>query len=183
MLLGVTGSISAAHTPTQVLALRQLFGAEVRVVLTPAATQFVAPRALAVMSGAEVLGVEARPVTSPAVDHVEVASWADLLLVLPATADFLARTAAGTAPDLLGAAVLAAACPVVVVPSMNHVMWRKPVVQRNADQLRADGIGVVPPVHGVALADGSSGEGATPPLTEVLRWVAAWSREREAVSA
>jgi phosphopantothenoylcysteine decarboxylase/phosphopantothenate--cysteine ligase len=109
---------------------------------------------------------------------MELAGWAELVLVLPATADVLARTAAGLAPDLLGTVLLATAAPTVFVPAMNPVMWAKPAVQRAVAQLRADGCGVVPPGPGRAAADGTVGTASMPPLPEVLEWTERWLTER-----
>jgi phosphopantothenoylcysteine decarboxylase/phosphopantothenate--cysteine ligase len=177
ILLGVTGSIAAAHAPALVVALQRICGHEVRCVVTAAATEFVTVTSLAISSRHPVL-TDQRDATSPTVDHMDVTRWADLVLVMPATADFLGRTAAGLAPDLVGTCLLAAECPVVVVPSMNPAMWSKPVVQRNCATLRADGIGVVPPGLGFSAHDGTLGEGSMPPLPAVLNWIDGWTSDR-----
>lgn len=177
ILLGVTGSVSATHASAMVVALQRICGHQVRCVVTAAATQFVTPTSLAIASGNPVL-TDHRDPNSPTVDHMEAARWADLLLVMPATADFLGRTAGGLAPDLLGTCLLAAECPVVLVPSMNPAMWAKPAVRRNCATLRADGIGVVSPGLGFSAHDGTLGEGSMPPLPAVLTWIDGWTAER-----
>jgi phosphopantothenoylcysteine decarboxylase/phosphopantothenate--cysteine ligase len=177
VLLGITGSIAAAHSPGVVIALRQICGLEVQCVLTAAAGRFVTTTSLAVTSGRPVL-TDDHDTAAPVVDHMAATRWADLVLVMPATADFLGRTAQGLAPDLLGTCLLAADCPVVVVPSMNPAMWAKPVVQRNCATLRSDGIGVVPPGLGFSAHDGTLGEGSMPILPRVLAWIESWATER-----
>ena len=179
ILLGVTGSIAAAHAPAMVVALQRICGHDVRCVVTGAATQFVTVTSLAISSRNPVL-TDQRDTNSATVDHMDATRWADLVLVMPATADFLGRTAAGLAPDLLGTCLLAAECPVVVVPSMNPAMWSKPAVQRSCATLRADGIGVVPPGLGFSAHDGTLGEGSMPPLPAVLNWIDGWTAERGA---
>jgi phosphopantothenoylcysteine decarboxylase/phosphopantothenate--cysteine ligase len=179
ILLGITGSIAAAHAPAMVVALQRICGHEVRCVVTDAATRFVTVTSLAISSGHPVL-TDHRDATSPTVDHMDAARWADLVLVMPATADFLGRTATGLAPDVLGTCLLAAECPVVMVPSMNPAMWAKPAVQRNCATLRGDGIGVVPPGLGFSAHDGTLGEGSMPPLPAVLNWIDSWTAERGA---
>ncbi|GAB3960493.1 hypothetical protein GCM10027614_82550 [Micromonospora vulcania] len=97
------------------------------------------------------------------VPHLALTAWADLVLVLPATANTLAKAALGIADNLVGTCVLAATAPVVLVPSMNAAMWQRPAVQRNVAQLRADGYGVVPPVPVLALSTGTlAGRGCRP---------------------
>jgi phosphopantothenoylcysteine synthetase/decarboxylase len=92
--------------------------------------------------------------------HVELATWADVILVVPATANFLGKVANGIADDLLTTTLLAASCPVVIVPVTNTAMWSKPAVQRNVAQLREDGYEVVEPKEGVSLADGRAEAGS-----------------------
>lgn len=176
VLLGVTGSLAAAAMPQAVAALRLAGGADVRVVTTPAAASFVTSTALAAAAGRPVVCDGATDGLT--VSHVELAGWADLVLVMPATANVLAQAALGLAPDLLTTVLLAAACPVVMVPSMNAAMWSKPAVQRNVATLRADGIGVVDPVAGLSLGDSTVGPGAMPPLADVLDQAAPLLRAR-----
>lgn len=174
VLLGVTGSIAAADTPAIVLALRQMCGIEIRAVMSTAASSFVTPKALAVATGHRVVTEESFRAATPDVDHVELTRWADLVLILPATADVLGKAAHGLAPDALTTCVLAAGCPVVFVPSMNSTMWGKPAVQRNVETLRADGYGVIPPAKGFSIANGTVQEGAMPLLPDILAWIVRW---------
>lgn len=172
VLLGVSGSIAAASLPQCAMLLRHVLHLEVRAVLTRHAATMVAPRALAVATGHPVLIGDERQdgANDPAVHHLDATRWADLLLVMPATANLLGKAAGGIADDALTTCILAAACPVVFVPAMNDAMWRKPVVRRNIASLQADGYGVVPPAVGLAAVDGQPGEGAMPDIMAVLRW-------------
>src|SRR4249919_2125875 len=143
ILIGVAGSIAAVTVPQSILWLRHELGIEVRVVMTRQAATMVTPRAVAVASGAPVALDDAPDHNDPAVPHMHLTRWADLMLVVPASANLLAKAAHGIADDLLTTCIVAASCPVVFVPGMNEVMWRKPAVQRNVATLEADGYGVV----------------------------------------
>ena len=170
ILLGITGSVAASIMPQQVAALRLGLHAEVRVVLTAAAGRFATPAALAAASGGPVYADDATH--GLPVPHVDLTSWAQILLIMPATANTIGQIALGLAPGLLTTCALAATCPVAVVPSMNAAMWGSPAVQRNVATLRADGRYVVDPVAGVSLGEGGVGVGAMPMLTDVLAQIA-----------
>jgi len=147
ILLGVTGGIAAYKSPELVRRLREA-GAQVRVVLTAAGSAFITPLTLQAVSGQpvhqELLSAEAES----GMGHIELARWADLILIAPCTADFMARLAQGLAGDLLGACCLAARVPIAVAPAMNAGMWDAPATQRNLGQLRADGVQVLGPASG-----------------------------------
>ncbi len=147
MLLGVAGGI-AAYKSAELLRRLQQAGAEVRVAMTAAATGFVAPLTFQALSGHPVHLDLLDPAAEAAMGHIELARWADVILVAPASADFLARLVHGEAPDLLAATCLASRCPVAVAPAMNQGMWGKPVTAENLDQLRARGIRVFGPASG-----------------------------------
>ena len=184
ILIGIAGSIAAALTvPQTIMWLRGGLDAEIRTIMTRQATTLVTPRAIAVASGHPVALDPDGPPNDPLVPHIELTRWADLFLVLPATADILGKAAQGIADTLLSTCILAAACPVVFVPCMNGQMWRKPVVQRNVATLQADGYGVIPPVEGVALADGQPTVGAMPDLDSILDWVGRFLRQSAAEHA
>jgi phosphopantothenoylcysteine decarboxylase/phosphopantothenate--cysteine ligase len=180
ILVGVTGSVAAMHMPAIVSAMRALWSVEITVVMTRAAEQFVTPKALAICSRRPVARDADRPSAEPGVDHIELTRWADLMLVMPATADLIGKVANGLAPDLLTTCVLAATVPVALAPSMNEAMWAKPAVQRNAARLRADGYGVIPPATGVAAADGAVADGAMAPLPVAEAWLRRWLAPRSA---
>ncbi len=156
VLLGVTGGIAAFKTPLLVRALVKA-GAEVQVVMTRAAHDFVTPLTLSTVSG--------RPVLTELIsgegtwnDHVHLARWADVMLVAPATANTLGKMAHGLCDDLLLACYLSATCPVFVVPAMDLEMFRDAGTQTNLNTLRHRGVRTIGPDSG-ELASGLSGEG------------------------
>jgi phosphopantothenoylcysteine decarboxylase / phosphopantothenate---cysteine ligase len=157
ILLGISGGIAAYKTPELVRRLRDT-GAEVQVVMTENAHRFVAAVALQAVSGRPVRDDLWDEQAEAAMGHIELARWADLLLVAPASADTLSRLAAGRADDLLTTLRLATRAPLVVAPAMNHVMWAHPATQRNLATLVADGAEVLGPDHG-AQACGEFGPG------------------------
>jgi phosphopantothenoylcysteine synthetase/decarboxylase len=168
IVVGIAGSIGAIDAPQSILWLRHVYGAEVRAIMTRQATTMVTPRAIAVTSGHPVVVDGEESLSDPAVSHIDLTRWADLFLVLPATANILGKAAQGIADDLLSTCIIASACPVVFVPGMNVQMWRKPAVQRNVATLQADGYGVVPPIKGLAAADGQSTGCVMPEIDVVL---------------
>ncbi len=147
ILLGVTGGIAAYKSPDVVRRLRER-GAEVQVVMTAGAREFVTPMTFQAVSGREVRAELWDPAGEAAMSHIELARWADLVLVAPATADFLARLATGQANDLLTTLCLASAAPIMVAPAMNRQMWAHPATQSNIATLRARGVRVVGPGAG-----------------------------------
>ena len=178
VLIGVAGSIASVTVPQSILWLRHELGIEVRVVMTRQATSMVTPRAIAVAAGTAVAIDDTTDFNDPAVKHMDLTRWADLMLVLPASANLLAKAAHGIADDLLTTCIIAASCPVVFVPGMNELMWRKPAVQRNVATLQEDGYGIVMPVEGLAVADGKPTVGAMPEIDAILEWVTTFLQER-----
>ncbi len=130
ILLGITGGIAAYKTPALVRQLTSQ-GAEVQVVMTHGAAHFVTATTLQAVSGRPVRSDLWDSAAEAAMGHIELARWADCILIAPATAHTLARLAHGLADDLLTAMSLAATCPIVVAPAMNHMMWKHPATQRN----------------------------------------------------
>ncbi len=148
ILLGVTGGIAAYKSADLARRLRDA-GAEVRVVMTRAATDFITPLTLQTVSGRPV-HIEMVGGNSPtAMEHIELARWADAVLVAPASADFLARLAQGRADDLLAAVCLATAAPLAVAPAMNQQMWLNPATQSNLLALRRRAVRVFGPAEGL----------------------------------
>src|SRR6185436_11133574 len=134
IILGVTGGI-AAYKAAELCRLLVKAGATVRVVMTEAATRFIAPLTLQTLSGAPVALDLFDPASEAEIGHIKLADEADLLVVAPATADFIARMAAGMADDLLASVVLATRAPVLLAPAMNVNMWTNPVTQANLTRL------------------------------------------------
>lgn len=148
LVLGVTGSIAAYKSAELVRRLREA-GAEVRCIMTEGAAAFITPLTLQALSGQRVHRHLLDPDAEAAMGHIELARWADAVLVAPASADFLARLAQGRADDLLGAVCLATTAPIAVAPAMNAEMWRHPAVQENVETLRRRGVQVFGPAEGV----------------------------------
>ena len=134
IVLGVTGGI-AAYKAAELCRLLVKTGAEVRVVMTAAACQFITPLTLQTLSGHEVARDTFAPVSEGGIGHIELASRADLVVIAPATADAIARFAAGMADDLLAAVVLATRAPVLLAPAMNTNMWKNPITHENLQRL------------------------------------------------
>jgi phosphopantothenoylcysteine decarboxylase/phosphopantothenate--cysteine ligase len=157
ILLGVTGGIAAYKSPDIVRRLSDR-GAEVQVVMTAGAREFVAPLTFQAVSGREVRSDLWDESAERAMSHIELARWADLVLIAPATADFLAQLAHGMADNLLNTICLATGAPLAVAPAMNRLMWANPATQANVAQLRARGVHVLGPDSG-SQACGETGEG------------------------
>lgn len=157
ILLAICGGI-AAYKAAELVRLLRKDGAEVRVVLTAAAAQFVTPLTLQALSGQPVHTALLDAGQEQAMGHIHLARWADLLLVAPATADMLGKFAGGLADDLLSTLYLAAECPVLAAPAMNQAMWRKAATQRNVARLLADGVLLLGPEAG-EQACGETGPG------------------------
>jgi phosphopantothenoylcysteine decarboxylase/phosphopantothenate--cysteine ligase len=162
ILLGVTGGIAAYKSPDLVRRLRE-HGAEVQVVMTPSAEKMVSATVFQAVSGREVRGDLWDEQAEAAMGHIELARWADLVLVAPATANTMAQLATGTATGLLTTLCLATEAPLVLVPAMNQAMWRHPATQHNRGILAQRGVRFVGPVEGEqACGDVGPGRMAEP---------------------
>jgi phosphopantothenoylcysteine decarboxylase/phosphopantothenate--cysteine ligase len=139
ILLGVTGGIAAYKSADLVRRLREA-GAEVQVAMTPAASAFVTPLTFQAVSGRSVRTELLDPHAEAGMGHIELARWAHLILIAPATADFLARLAHGMANDLLSTLCLATDQPVAVAPAMNRLMWQNAATQDNCRLLARRGV-------------------------------------------
>lgn len=157
VLLGVSGGIAAYKACEVVRRLRDA-GAEVRVVMTAAAERFVSALTFQALSGQPVRSGLWDEAAEMGMGHLELARWADAVLVAPASADTLAKLAHGLADDLLSTLCLAATAPLAVAPAMNHRMWLHPATQANVATLRQRGVAVLGPANG-PLAEGESGPG------------------------
>lgn len=157
ILLGVTGGIAAYKSAELIRRLRDA-GAEVQVVMTPAAREFITPLTLQALSGNPVHTDLLDPAAEAAMGHIELARWADLVLISPASADTLARLAQGIANDLLTTLWLAAAGKKAVAPAMNQQMWADAATQDNLALLRQRGVAVFGPGSG-SQACGDIGAG------------------------
>jgi phosphopantothenoylcysteine decarboxylase / phosphopantothenate---cysteine ligase len=157
ILLGVTGGIAAYKSADLVRRLLER-GSEVQVVMTAAAREFVGPLTFQALSGRPVRTELWDAAAEAAMGHIELARWAQLVLVAPASADFLARLAGGHANDLLATLCLATEAPIAVAPAMNRIMWAHPATATNVATLRTRGVHVLGPAEG-EQACGEVGEG------------------------
>ncbi len=157
ILLGVTGGIAAYKSADLVRRLRER-GAEVQVAMTHAAREFVGPITFQALSGRPVRLDLWDSAAEAAMGHIELARWAELVLIAPASADFLARLAGGKADDLLATLCLATEAPIAVAPAMNRIMWSNAATAANVALLRHRGVHVLGPAEG-AQACGEVGEG------------------------
>jgi phosphopantothenoylcysteine decarboxylase/phosphopantothenate--cysteine ligase len=157
ILLGICGGIAAYKTPELVRRLRDR-GADVQIVMTASAHEFVTATALSAVAGRPVRDNLWDKEAEASMSHIELARWADAVLIAPATAEIMARLASGAAGDLLTTLVLATEAPVAIAPAMNHVMWSNPAVQANRAVLEDRGVAVLGPGSG-SQACGESGAG------------------------
>ena len=166
IVLGVTGSIAAFKAAELASDLRKR-GHDVRVILTAAAQRFVTPLTFRTLTGNPVHADLWSEGEETKAEHLAAIEDAHLLVVAPATADFLARAGGGFASDTLTATVLAAHCPILVAPAMNYRMWENRIVQRNVATLREFGFEFVDPEEGW-LAEGYSGVGRLASVENLL---------------
>ncbi len=173
--LGVTGGV-AAYKAAELVRRLQQERLEVQVVMTRSAREFITPLTFAALTGQKVItemfgeGAQAPANVESAIEHIAVAQRIDLLVIAPATADILAKLAAGIADDFLTTLYLATKAPVVVAPAMNVNMWEHPVTQENLAKLRAHGLHVVEPDEGY-LACGMTGPGRLASIESIARTV------------
>jgi phosphopantothenoylcysteine decarboxylase / phosphopantothenate---cysteine ligase len=147
ILLGITGGIAAYKSPDLVRRLRER-GAEVQVVMTAAAREFVTPMTFQAVSGRDVRTELWDAAAEAAMGHIELARWASAVLIAPASAGFIARLATGQADDLLTTLCLATDARIAIAPAMNRLMWANPATRANVETLRARGIVVLGPGEG-----------------------------------
>ena len=148
ILLGISGGI-AAYKSAELVRLLTKAGAEVRVCMTAGACEFITPLTLQALSGNPVHTTLLDPAAEAGMGHIELARWADHILIAPATADLIARLAAGMADDLLTTLCLASAAPLSLAPAMNQQMWKHPATQHNIQLLQARGVRLLGPDQGV----------------------------------
>ena len=167
--LGVTGGIAVYKAVDLVSRLRKQ-GAEVRVIMTEHAQQFVTPLTFKEISGNKVAVSMWDSNQEFNVEHISLANWADAFVVAPATANILAKMANGIADDLLSTTLLAAQAPIIVCPAMNTGMYQNPITQENIAKLEAHGVTVMPPAVGY-LACGVSGPGRLPEPQQIVEFI------------
>lgn len=170
ILLGVTGGIAAYKTADLASKLVQA-GAQVTVVMTRHAAKFIGATTFEALTGRHVYRHQFRPQEHPRGEHIGLARRAELFVVAPASADYLAKVAHGIADDLLSTLALTITAPMLLAPAMNSEMWRKPSVQRNMLQLRQDGLLFVEPGSGW-LSCGEVGPGRMAEPQEIFACIA-----------
>ncbi|MDM8545261.1 bifunctional phosphopantothenoylcysteine decarboxylase/phosphopantothenate--cysteine ligase CoaBC [Candidatus Venteria ishoeyi] len=181
ILLGVSGSIAAYKVPELVRRLREQ-GAEIRIVLTSGGAQFITPLTLQAVSGSQVeqqwITDTVQPVSQESsFGHIELARWADLIVIVPASANCMARLAHGFASDLLSTLCLASDAPLAVVPAMNQQMWKAPATQDNIQCLDKRGTLIWGPDSGVQ-ACGETGAGRMLEVSEIIEKINAFWQEK-----
>jgi len=169
-LLLIVGGGIAAYKSLELVRLLKKAGHEVTPILTRGGEHFVTPMALAALAQSPVHSSLWDLKDEVEMGHIELSRSADLLLVCPATADLLAKMAAGIADDLATTLLLATDKPVVVAPAMNVRMWQHPATQRNVKQLEADGVAVIDPDEG-EMACGEYGPGRLPEPEAIMEWI------------
>lgn len=177
IVLGVTGGIAVYKAVDLVSRLRKQ-GAQVRVVMTEHAQQFVTPLTFKEISGNQVAVSMWSANQEFNVEHISLANWADVFLVAPATANILAKMAYGLADDLLSTTLLASPAPIIVCPAMNTNMYLNPATTENIAKLESRGVTVMPPAVGM-LACGTSGPGRLPEPQQIVEFVSAFFALRE----
>lgn len=177
IVLGVTGGIAVYKAVDLVSRLRKQ-GAEVRVVMTEHAQEFVTPLTFKEISGNKVAVSMWESNQEFNVEHIALANWADVFVVAPATANILAKMVCGIADDLLSTTLLAAQAPIIVCPAMNTGMYENPATQENIAKLQQRGITVMPPAVGM-LACGTSGAGRLPEPQQIVDFIKEFIAKRE----
>jgi len=170
ILLGVTGGVAAYKAADLCSKLVQQ-GAKVTVIMTTAAEKFIGPTTFEALTNRPCYRDMFTPQEHPRGEHIGLAQRAELMIIAPATADFMAQTATGLAGDLLATAYLVRTCPVLMAPAMNADMWAKPSVQRNVNQLKSDGVHIIQPGDGW-LSCGQVGPGRMAEPAEILDAIA-----------
>ena len=147
ILLGITGGISA-YKCAELVRLFIQAGSEVRVAMTNAAQEFITPLTLQALSGNHVFTSLVDVEAEAAMGHIELARWADIILIAPTTADFMAKITRGEANDIVSTLVLASQAPIAIAPAMNQVMWSSTATQKNLSELALRGIKIFGPAEG-----------------------------------
>ncbi|ROR99102.1 phosphopantothenoylcysteine decarboxylase/phosphopantothenate--cysteine ligase [Sinobacterium caligoides] len=176
ILVGVSGGI-AAYKSAELIRLFKKAGANVQVIMTAAAMEFITPLTLQALSGNPVHHSLLDPEAEAAMGHIELARWADCIVIAPATADLLSQLSLGSAGTLLSTVVLASSAPIIIAPAMNQAMWRDPATQHNCQQLRSRGMQLIGPNQG-EQACGDTGPGRMLEAEEIATSVAAQFQSR-----
>jgi len=180
IILGICGSI-AAYKSALLVRLLIKEGANVQVVMTPDATNFITPLTLSTLSKNPVLVDYFIPETGEWNNHVELGSWADMLIIAPASANTIAKMATGLCDNLLLAIYLSAKCPVYFAPAMDLDMWAHTATQENISKLQSFNNVLIPPGNG-ELASGLHGEGRMAEPEEIVAFLSADIKKKTSLS-
>lgn len=167
IVVGITGGVAAHYLPEIIGQLRFRYLATVYAVLTPAATHFVSPLAVAAAAGTPVVTELFESAERDPLAHIHLAQMADLMLVAPATFDFIGKVASGIADDPVTLLLAATTAPVLLAPAMHDTMWANPLLQRNLETLKRVSYRIVPPETGLQ-ATGDVGEGRMASIGAIL---------------
>jgi phosphopantothenoylcysteine synthetase/decarboxylase len=148
LLVGVSGSVAVLNLPSYLATLRAELASQVRVIMTRQAARMLPPSTVALICDEVFLDQEPTTIRRPG--HIELTRWAEMVVILPATANVIGQAANGLGANLLTTTILAAPAPIVFCPNVHPVMWNKAVVQRNVESLRQDGHIVIEPVVATA---------------------------------
>ncbi len=170
ILLGVTGSIAAYKAVDLLRRLKDL-GADVRVVMTKNATRFISPLTFETLSGQAVLSGQFQNWKQGGIGHIDISANQDLAVIAPATANIIGKVAAGIADDALTSALMALECPLVMAPAMNDRMYRNPVLRKNIEFLKEQGVRFIEPEIG-PLACGTAGQGRLADPARIVQEIA-----------
>jgi phosphopantothenoylcysteine decarboxylase/phosphopantothenate--cysteine ligase len=169
IVLGITGGI-AAYKAADIASKLTQAGAKVETVMTEASTRFITPLTLRNITHRPVVTDMFEPASEWSEQHVALAEVADAVLIAPATANTIAKLAAGIADDMLGCIVLATESPVIVSPAMNDIMYHNSITQENIAKLKARGFTFIEPEYG-RLASGKMGQGRLPDTPKIIKVV------------
>jgi phosphopantothenoylcysteine decarboxylase/phosphopantothenate--cysteine ligase len=165
--VGITGGVAAHYLPELIGQLRFRYLAVVHAVMSPAAAQFVSPLTVAAAAGTPVWTDVFEAARRDPLAHIHLARAADLVLVAPATFDFIGKVASGLADDLVSLLLAATTAPVLLAPAMHDTMWANPILRRNLATLTGAGYHVIPPETGLQ-ATGDVGEGRMAHIGAIL---------------
>ena len=166
IVLGITGGI-AAYKAADIASKLTQAGVKVETVMTEAATRFITPLTLRNLTGRPVVTDMFEPASEYNEEHITLAERADVVVIAPATANTIARLAAGIADNMLGCVVLATEAPVIIAPAMNDVMYKNSITQENLSKLKARGFTIIEPEYG-RLASGKMGLGRLPETARII---------------
>lgn len=166
MVVGVSGGI-AAYKSAELVRLLVKAGSHTHVMMTAAATQFITPLTFQALSQHPVHTSVFEMGSESTIGHIELADSADMIIIAPATANIIAKLAAGICDDVLTTVMCASRATKLIAPAMNVNMWNNPIVQRNVASLQASGMVIIPPASG-DLACGYTGEGRLPEPSELI---------------